>query len=180
MTIFDPPAAAIAQQSGAGQAQPTRRMAILACREALPDAQACTDAGLCRGDTHVVSNAGGHASDTAINALVAARRLYGTQEWCVIHHTNCGLDAADDAEGDESGQSDQIAAGLSAEAAATGHFQNWRSFAELAQDVAQDVRRIRAHPLVDAAVAIRGYIYDTQAARLIEVQAASEIGRTQD
>jgi carbonic anhydrase len=173
MTTYDPFGAAVAP-GNAGRAQPKRRMAILACREALPGPQACTEAGLCGGGTHFVSNAGGHASDTAIKALIAARRLYGSQEWCVVHHTDCALDTADDAE-------DPLeSAGGPTEAAATGHFHNWRSFAELAQQVTHDVRRIRAHPLVDPSVAIRGYIYDTHAARLIEVQAASEIGRTPD
>jgi carbonic anhydrase len=171
ITLYPPRAAVVPAKTG--RAQPMRRMAILTCREALPDAQACTEAGLC-GGTHVVSNAGGHASDTAIRSLVAARRLYGTQEWCVVHHTDCALDPADEAEDPSDPESGP------AETAATGHFHNWRSFADLAQEVTHDVRRIRAHPLVDPSVAIRGYIYDTQAARLIEVQAASEIGRIQD
>ena len=41
----------------------------------------------------------------------------------------------------------------------------------------QDVRRIRAHPLVPRNVPIHGYIYDVKTGRLNEVAAATEAGK---
>jgi len=45
-----------------------------------------------------------------------------------------------------------------------------------AQSVAEDVARIRAHPLVPGRIAIYGYIYDVTTGRLIEVPEATTAG----
>src|SRR3954470_23086471 len=68
---------------------PTRRFAILTCMDARLDPAAF--AGLSEGDAHVIRNAGGRASDDAIRSLVISYKLLGTQEWFVIHHTDCGM-----------------------------------------------------------------------------------------
>jgi hypothetical protein len=49
-------------------------------------------AGLLEEDAHVIRNAGGRASDDAIRSLVMSHKLLGTQEWFVIHHTDCGME----------------------------------------------------------------------------------------
>src|SRR5436190_24125404 len=69
---------------------PTRRFAILTCMDARLDPAAF--AGLSEGDAHVIRNAGGRASDDAIRSLVISYKLLGTQEWFVIHHTDCGME----------------------------------------------------------------------------------------
>jgi carbonic anhydrase len=65
------------------------RAAILTCMDARLDPAAY--AGLQEGDAHVIRNAGGRASDDAIRSLVISYKLLGTQEWYVIHHSNCGI-----------------------------------------------------------------------------------------
>ena len=40
----------------------------------------------------MIRNAGGRATDDAIRSLVISHKLLGTQEWFVIHHTNCGME----------------------------------------------------------------------------------------
>ena len=40
----------------------------------------------------MIRNAGGRASDDAIRSLVISYKLLGTQEFFVIHHTNCGME----------------------------------------------------------------------------------------
>ena len=69
---------------------PARRFAILTCMDARLDP--AKFAGLSEGDAHVIRNAGGRASDDAIRSLVISYKLLGTQEWFVIHHTNCGME----------------------------------------------------------------------------------------
>src|SRR6185503_1032591 len=69
---------------------PARRFAILTCMDAGLDPAKC--AGLAEGDAHVIRNAGGRASDDAIRSLVISYKLLGTQEFFVIHHTNCGME----------------------------------------------------------------------------------------
>ena len=69
---------------------PARGFAILTCMDARLDP--AKYAGLSEGDAHVIRNAGGRASDDAIRSLVISYKLLGTQEWFVIHHTNCGME----------------------------------------------------------------------------------------
>src|SRR5437868_5161994 len=69
---------------------PARGFAILTCMDARLDPAKL--AGLAEGDAHVIRNAGGRASDDAIRSLVISHKLLGTNEWFVIHHTNCGME----------------------------------------------------------------------------------------
>src|SRR6185295_6793497 len=69
---------------------PARGFAILTCMDARIDPAKL--AGLAEGDAHVIRNAGGRASDDAIRSLVISHKLLGTNEWFVIHHTNCGME----------------------------------------------------------------------------------------
>src|ERR1051325_9188817 len=75
---------------GALPMPPGRRFAILTCMDARLDP--AKYAGLSEGDAHVIRNAGGRASDDAIRSLVISYKLLGTQEWFVIHHTDCGME----------------------------------------------------------------------------------------
>ena len=70
-------------------APPKRRFAILTCMDARMDPAKFS--GLAEGDAHVFRNAGGRASDDAIRSLVISHKLLGTNEWFVIHHTDCGM-----------------------------------------------------------------------------------------
>src|ERR1700761_512366 len=75
---------------GALTIPPARKFAILTCMDARLDP--AKFAGLSEGDAHVIRNAGGRASDDAIRSLVISYKLLGTQEFFVIHHTNCGME----------------------------------------------------------------------------------------
>src|SRR5207249_9606129 len=68
---------------------PARHFAVLTCMDARLDP--AKFAGLAEGDAHVIRNAGGRASDDAIRSLVISYKLLGTNEFFVIHHTDCGM-----------------------------------------------------------------------------------------
>jgi len=163
---------------------PARSFAILTCMDARLDP--AKYAGLVEGDAHVIRNAGGRASDDAIRSLVISYKLLGTKEWFVIHHTNCGMEFF----------TDTVMRGLlanSLETAALGedgfydvgtgpgsaeaNYIDWLTISDNAQSVAEDVTRIRNHPLVPRSIPIYGYIYDVATGRLVEVPAATEAGR---
>jgi carbonic anhydrase len=133
---------------------PARGFAILTCMDARLDP--AKFAGLAEGDAHVIRNAGGRASDDAIRSLVISHKLLGTNQWFVVHHTDCGMLLFDGA----------TMAGLLRESLATASFDGkrwsnvekeggsaeggqiaWLTFADLAQSVRDDVERIRSHPL---------------------------------
>jgi len=163
---------------------PARRFAILTCMDARLDP--AKYAGLREGDAHVIRNAGGRASDDAIRSLVISHKLLGTNEWFVIHHTDCGMETFTDEvmRGllKQSLDTAQIGAGGwrdvgQGPGSAEGDFIDWLTIKDQAESVTADVKRIRSHPLVPADVPIYGYIYDVKSGRLIEVQAATKAGK---
>lgn len=162
---------------------PARGFAILTCMDARLDP--AKYAGLSEGDAHVIRNAGGRASDDAIRSLVISYKLLGTKEWFVIHHSNCGMEFF----------TDEVIRGLlanSLETAALGDegfydigkgpgsaeakYIDWLTISDQAQSVTEDVARIKAHPLVPAAIPVYGYIYDVKTGRLVEVPSATKAG----
>jgi carbonic anhydrase len=163
---------------------PARRFAILTCMDARLDP--AKYAGLAEGDAHVIRNAGGRATDDAIRSLVISHKLLGTQEWFVIHHTNCGMelfsdeviaDLLDDDLGTASYDGKTWSNPHHHGGHAAGHFIKWHTIANQEASVAQDVRRIREHPLVPKTIPVYGYIYDVRTGRLNEVKSASEAGK---
>jgi carbonic anhydrase len=165
---------------------PGRHFAILTCMDARLDP--AKFAGLAEGDAHVIRNAGGRASDDAIRSLVISYKLLGTQEWFVIHHTNCGMEFFTDdvmrgllansletAALDASGFRDVGKGPGSTE----GEFIDWLTIKDQTKSVTADVRRIRNHPLVPKRIPIYGYIYDVKTGRLVEISEATEAGKAQ-
>ena len=163
---------------------PSRGFAILTCMDARLDP--AKYAGLAEGDAHVIRNAGGRASDDAIRSLVISYKLLGTREWFVIHHTECGMETFTDevirgllassletSSADESGWHDTGDGPGSAE----GNYIDWLTFSDNAKSVAEDVQRIRSHPLVPASIPIYGYIYDVKNGKLVEIPEATAIGK---
>ena len=165
---------------------PARKIAILTCMDARLDP--AKFAGLDEGDAHVIRNAGGRASDDAIRSLVISYKLLGTNEWFVIHHSNCGMEFFSDVSirsllansletavlGDE-GFSD-VGQGPGSKA---GEFINWLTITHQRQSVIDDVRRIRDHPLVPSRIPIYGFLYQVETGSLIEIEEASSIGASE-
>lgn len=129
---------------------PGRKFAILTCMDARLDP--AKYAGLSEGDAHVIRNAGGRASDDAIRSLIISHKLLGTQEWFVIHHTDCGMELFTDeiirnllskslktATVDENGWRNVEESGGSAKA---NHI-SFLTFKNLADSVIEDVQHIK-------------------------------------
>ena len=163
---------------------PARRFAILTCMDARLDP--AKYAGLAEGDAHVIRNAGGRATDDAIRSLVISHKLLGTQEWFVIHHTNCGMELFADEVIADLLQDDLSTASFDGKTwsnphhhggHAAGHFIKWHTIKNQPDSVTQDVRRIREHPLVPPNVPVYGYVYDVRTGRLDEVKTATQTGR---
>jgi carbonic anhydrase len=163
---------------------PARRFAILTCMDARLDP--AKYAGLAEGDAHVIRNAGGRASDDAIRSLVISHKLLGSNEWFVIHHSDCGMQLftneiigdllADDlgtAQFDGKKWSNPKHSGGSV----AGKFVHWHTFEDNAKSVVEDVQRIRSHPLVPKQIPICGFNYDVKTGRLDEVTEATAAGK---
>jgi carbonic anhydrase len=163
---------------------PARRFAILTCMDARLDP--AKFAGLKEGDAHVIRNAGGRASDDAIRSLIISHKLLGTNEWFVIHHTDCGMETFTDEVMRSLLRQSLDTAKLEAEGwhdvgrgpgSSEGEFIDWLTIKDQAESVTSDVRRIRSHPLVPSSVEIYGYVYDVKAGGLIEVPEATKAGQ---
>jgi carbonic anhydrase len=163
---------------------PARHFAILTCMDARLDP--AKYAGLREGDAHVIRNAGGRVSDDAVRSLVISHKLLGTNEWFVVHHTDCGMEtftgevmrdllerSLDTAVIDERGWHDVGKTPGSSE----GEFIDWLTIDDQDRSVVRDVQRLRSHPLVPGYIPIFGYVYDVKTGRLREVPAATEAGR---
>ena len=162
---------------------PARHFAVLTCMDARLDP--AKFAGLSEGDAHVIRNAGGRASDDAIRSLVISYKLLGTDEWFVIHHTNCGMEFFTDGV-----IRDLLASSLDTAALGDEGFYdvgtgpgsteadhiNWLTISDNARSVVEDVSRIRRHPLVPSRIPIYGFIYDVASGRLLEIPDATTAG----
>jgi carbonic anhydrase len=166
------------------QMPPARHFAILTCMDARLDP--ARYGGLREGDAHVIRNAGGRVTDDAIRSLVISHKLLGTNEWFVIHHTNCGMEtftdevmrrllerSLDTAVLDTQGWHDVGKSPGSTE----GEFIDWLTIDNQEKSLVRDVKRLRSHPLVPAYIPIYGYVYDVMTGRLREVPEATRVGR---
>ena len=165
---------------------PGRKFAVLTCMDARLDP--AKFAGIAEGDAHVIRNAGGRVSEGSIRSLIISHKLLGTQEWFVIHHSDCGMltftneiiydlleESLESAAIGENGWYNPQKEGGSR----AGQYINFLPFQNLEQSVVDDVRTIRNHPLVSKHIPIYGYIYDVKTGELIEVPEATEIGRAE-
>lgn len=162
---------------------PARRFAILTCMDARLDP--AKYAGLSEGDAHVIRNAGGRASDDAIRSLVISHKLLGTNEWFVIHHTECGMEYFTNAVMGDLLERSLETAELGSDGfrdvgtgpgSAAGREIDWLTISDREQSVVDDVTRIRDHPLVDPTIPIHGFVYDVKCGRLVEIIAATRAG----
>jgi len=163
---------------------PARHFAILTCMDARLDPAGY--GGLREGDAHVIRNAGGRVTDDAIRSLVISHKLLGTNEWFVVHHTDCGMEtftdqvmrgllekSLDTAVIDASGWRDVGKGPGSTE----GEFIDWLTIDDQERSIVRDVRRLRSHPLVPRSIPVYGYLFDVKTGRLNEIAEATRAGR---
>ncbi len=129
-------------------ASPTRRVAILTCMDARLDLFRLL--GLQIGDSHILRNAGGRATDDAIRSLVLSTNALGTREIAVIHHTGCGLH----------GQTDDTIADRVEEVSGLRPSMRFHAFDDLITSVTEDVTLVRACPYLPQGTIVWGAYYD--------------------
>ncbi len=163
---------------------PARRLAVLTCMDARLDPAAF--AGLREGDAHLVRNAGGRASDDAIRSLVISHKLLGTRDWFVVHHTACGMASITD-EGMRAlcarslepavlGPDGWRNEGGGGPGSTEAEYVDWLTIGDREEALLADVRRLRNHPLVPVDVVIEGFFHDDATGRLLDVEAARQVG----
>ena len=155
---------------------PGRKFSVVTCMDARLDP--AKFAGLAEGDAHVIRNAGGRVTEDVIRSLIISHKLLGTQEWFVVHHSDCGMltftneimtnllsESLESAKLGENGWYNP-SKGDGSEA---GQYINFLPFNNLEKSVVDDVRTIRNHPLVPKNIPIYGFYYDVQTLSLIHI-----------
>jgi carbonic anhydrase len=137
-------------QGGLGM-PPARAVAVVACMDArLHPAKIL---GLKEGDAHVIRNAGGRASDDAIRSLVISTTLLGTEEFAVMHHTDCGMLTF---------TNDDLRKKLADERGVDASGVDFLPFPDLEQSVRDDVATIKASPMLPDGIEVTGWVYDVK------------------
>ena len=117
--------------------------------------------GLSVGDAKIFRNPGARVTPQALEALVLGVHLLGVRRILVICHTRCAMAGSTEAELRER-------VGASADADAS-----WQTFAVVGDQrvaLAEDVAKVRSHPLIPDEVAVGGFVYDVDTG-LVERQA---------
>ena len=156
---------------------PARRAAFVVCMDARLDV--AKFAGLAEGDAHVIRNAGGRADEGAIRSLVISHKLLATNEWFIVHHTDCGMEfftsehmgsLLETSLATAAHNGKQFENVSSEGGAPDGKFVNWLTINHgQAKAVAEDVHRIAKHPLVAPGIPLHGYVYDVKTGKLDHV-----------
>lgn len=137
--------------------KPKRRLAIVACMDSRMDIFQML--GLDHGDAHIIRNAGGVVTDDVVRSLVISQRRLNTCEIILIHHTDCGLENLNEGSFyDELVSESGIKPGWSFEAFKDPH-----------EDVRQSMSRLKHSPFILHKDNIRGFVYDVDNGKLIEV-----------
>ena len=107
--------------------------------------------GLKPGDAKIFRNPGGRVTGAALEALVLGVHLLNVRRILVIPHTRCAMTANTE---QELREKVGASAGLDA---------SWQTFNVIEDQLAtlgEDVRKVRAHPLIPESVVIGGFVYD--------------------
>jgi carbonic anhydrase len=139
-------------------APPARHLAVITCMDARLHPEKFL--GLDLGEAHIIRNAGGRASDDALRSLIISAHLLGTNEFMVIHHTDCGM---------LSFSNNELQYHLKEETGEDASHIDFLPFSDLEDSVRNDIQTVRESPFISNDISIRGFIYDVHTGRLQEV-----------
>lgn len=120
-----------------------KKLTILTCMDSRLDPIKIF--GLGQTEAHIIRNAGGRATDDALNSIIVSQKILGTKEFWVIHHTQCLMGSMTDELMSELPDSLRKSA-----------------FSDLEQSVIDDIELIKNHELLANDIQVRGFIYDLE------------------
>lgn len=132
-------------------------VAIMTCMDSRIDPLGMI--GLSPGDAKIFRNPGGRVDNSALEAMVLGVHLLNVRRVLVVPHTRCAMASASEQQlrrtiGDSAGQD-----------------ASWQSFHVIADQLdalAQDVAKVRAHPLIPDTVQVGGFLYDVDTGLLTQ------------
>ena len=136
---------------------------VLTCIDARVDPAAFL--GLQIGDAHVIRNAGGRATEDAIQSLLISSWLLGTREFAIIHHTDCGMTKF----------TDPVLRDMIRDQAGVEVDMEFLRFEDPEPSARDDVDAIRGTKGFPDGVRVSGHVYDMRTGRLHEVVGPSAL-----
>jgi carbonic anhydrase len=107
--------------------------------------------GLAAGDAKILRNPGGRVDHNTLEALVLAVHLLGVVRVMIAPHTKCAVASNTEAE---------LRAKIEESAGMDASWQTIRVVRDQLDSLADDVQKVRTHPLVPATVTVGGFVYD--------------------
>jgi carbonic anhydrase len=113
--------------------------------------------GLGYGDAKIFRNPGGRVTPQALEALVLGVHLLGVERILVVPHTRCAMASATEAE---------LQARISASAGMEAGWQPFHVIDDQLAALAEDIQKVRSHPLIAGRAKVGGFLYDVDTGRL--------------
>lgn len=132
-------------------------VAIVTCMDSRIDPLGMV--GLKPGDAKIFRNPGGRVTPQALEALVLGVHLLEVRRVLVVPHTRCAVASYSEAE-----LRQRVAE-------SAGQDASWQSFHvvdDQTRALAEDVQKVRSHPLIPDTVAVGGFLYDVDTGLLTQ------------
>lgn len=107
--------------------------------------------GLEPGDAKIFRNPAGRVTEQALEALVLGAHLLNVNRILVVPHTRCAM---------ASSTQEELRKRVGESAGQDASWQRFGVVEDQEAALADDVRRVRSHPLIPDTVAVGGFIYD--------------------
>ncbi len=115
--------------------------------------------GLKPGDAKIFRNPGARVTEAALEALVLGVHLLKVDRIMVVPHTRCAVATSSEGE---------LRARVSESAGQDASWQAFHVIEDQAQALAEDVQKVRSHPLIPDSVDIGGFLYDVDTGLLTQ------------
>jgi carbonic anhydrase len=116
--------------------------------------------GLEPGDAKIFRNPGGRITPQALEALVLGVHLLNVDRILIVPHTRCAVATSTE---------EELRRRVSESAGVDASWQPFHVVDDQPRALAEDVTKVRSHPLVPAGVRIGGFIYDVDTGLLEQI-----------
>ncbi|WP_392425543.1 beta-class carbonic anhydrase [Barrientosiimonas humi] len=115
--------------------------------------------GLAPGDAKIFRNPGGRVDNSALEAMVLGVHLLNVQRVLVVPHTRCAMASASE---------QQLRRRIGESAGQDASWQSFHVISDQLDALAQDVAKVRSHPLIPDTVQVGGFLYDVDTGLLTQ------------
>ncbi len=115
--------------------------------------------GLKLGDAKILRNPGGRVDHATLEALVLAVHLLNVQRIIIAPHTRCAV---------ASNSTETILGRVAESSGKSAAFMDFQAISDQSEALADDVQKVRTHPLIPESVLVGGFIYDVDTGLLTQ------------